>query len=236
MADVHPASAHAPVIPPPADMAPTPAPPVVPRNTVRDTWAWLWKDTLGRVVPFAAAAALYARLSGGGPAAIGLTAAGWPQSLALGLGAGLPMAAAALLYRMRIARSYRLPTPADQALQTAFYFAVNAPAEELFWRGTIQTVAIRGLALIPGLAPTATMTGWALTTVVFGAYHRLGQWSWRAIAGVTVAGGIFGALYLWLPQHSILAPTLVHGFATAGFLSWGDAALYLRARHAGRRR
>ncbi len=32
-----------------------------PRNTTRDSWQWMWKDLLVRIVPFAAASGLYAR-------------------------------------------------------------------------------------------------------------------------------------------------------------------------------
>ena len=92
---------------------------------------------------------------------------------------------------------------------------------------------MRGLARVPRVGKLAGLLGWAATTAVFGAYHRLGKWSWRSIAGVTFAGAIFGALYQWPPaggRRSILAPTIAHGFATAGFLSWADFYLYLRQR------
>ncbi|MGZ3581226.1 MAG: CPBP family intramembrane glutamic endopeptidase [Ktedonobacterales bacterium] len=227
------------VPPPPPDTpeTPTPARPtrVVPRNTVRDTWGWMWKDTVMRCVPFALAAALYARLSSQGAQAIGVTRDGWRRDLTLGAVLGIPMAAIAAAFRYWVAPHYRLPTPTDQATQSAFYFAVNAPAEELFWRGTVQTLTINGLRHVPGLRRGAPFWGWALITAIFGAYHRLGNWSWRAVAGVTVAGGFFGGLYL-LPRkrQSILLPTIVHGFATAGFLSWGDALLHFLAQRRNR--
>ena len=219
-------------LPPPPDAStPRHLPQSVARNTVHDTWGWLWKDTLGRVLPFFAGAALYARLSGRGASGLGLTRAGWARDLALGTAVGLPMAGVAIAFRRWVAPRYRLPTPADQVVQSAFYFLVNAPAEELLWRGTVQTAAIAALARLPRLRPAAPALGWAIATATFGAYHRLGNWSWRSIAGVTVAGGLFGALYLTGPRRgSIVAPTLVHGFATAGFLSWGDVALHLLAR------
>jgi membrane protease YdiL (CAAX protease family) len=117
-------------------------------------------------------------------------------------------------------------------LQTAFYLAVNAPAEELFWRGMIQTVTISGLRRLPMRERNATALGWAMTTVVFGAYHRLGNWSWSAVGGVTLAGGLFGAAYLSTGnRRSLLLPTILHGFMTAGFLSWGDVLLHCRNQH-----
>lgn len=201
------------------------------RNTVRDTWTWAWKDTAMRVLPFAVAAGVYARLSGEGAEGIGITADGWQREMLLGIAVGVPLAGIAAVFRERVAPGYRLPTDADQFAQTIFYFAVNAPGEELFWRGTVQDLAVRGLARIPRLQRAAGLLGWAATTAVFGAYHRLGKWSWRSIAGVTVAGALLGALYQWpRGKRSILAPTIAHGFATAGFLSWADLYQYQRQK------
>jgi hypothetical protein len=93
---------------------------------------------------------------------------------------------------------------------------------------------VRGLARVPRIGKLAGLLGWAAATAVYGSYHRLGKWSWRSIAGVTFAGAIFGALYQWprgrRGRRSILAATIAHGFATAGFLSWADFYLYLRQR------
>ena len=206
----------------------------IPRNTVRDTWNWAWKDTAGRVLPFFAGAGLYAWLSGRGPEGIGITAEGWRREALLGIAVGVPLAGLAAAFRGWVAPGYRLPTDADQLTQTLFYFAINAPGEELFWRGAVQGLAVRGLSRVPRIGKLAGLLGWAAATAVFGAYHRLGKWSWRSIAGVTFAGAIFGALYQWpLGRHgrrSILAATIAHGFATAGFLSWADFSLYLRQR------
>jgi membrane protease YdiL (CAAX protease family) len=196
------------------------------RNTVADTWRWLWKDTAGRLLPFAAAAAAYAHFSGQGARGVGLTREGLVRDLLVGNAIGVPAAVVAAGFRRWVAPGYRLPTPADQALQTAFYFALNAPVEEVFWRGTVQQLAIAGLRQVPGLRRVAAVLGWGATTAAFGAYHRLGGWSWRSIAGVTVAGGLFGALYLRARRRSLLPAIIVHGYMTAGFLSWGDLALH----------
>jgi membrane protease YdiL (CAAX protease family) len=201
--------------------------PVVVRNTVRDTWRWLWQDTAFRLAPFALAVAVYARFWGGGPRGVGLIAPVLPRDLVLGLAIGIPLAVLAVLFRGWVAPGYRLPTPADQAFQTFFYLAMNAPVEELFWRGMWQTLAVNSMGLLVGVGPLASGLGWVVITLIFGAYHRLGKWSWRSIAGVTTAGGVFGLAYLLQPEpHSIWLPVIIHGVATAGFLSWGDAALY----------
>lgn len=212
-------------LPPPPDSASALVPQL---NTVADTWDWLWKDTLLRVTPFALAGVWYLRHSKG-------EVSSSPRAVArealVGLAWGVPMAGVAAAFRAWEAPRYRLPTAADQALQTAFYFAVNAPAEEVFWRGMIQSAAVNGMRRIPALRRAAPVLGWTGATAVFGVYHRLGKWSWRSIAGVTVAGGLFGALYEFRePSRRLLAPIIVHGFATAGFLSWGDAYLHQRAR------
>jgi membrane protease YdiL (CAAX protease family) len=206
----------------------------VARNTVADTWGWAWKDTTMRVLPFAAGAGIYAWLSGRGLEGVGVTREGWRRETLIGLAVGVPLAGLAAAFRGWVAPGYRLPTVADQAVQTFFYLAINAPGEELFWRGTVQDMVVRGLRRAPRLRRGAGLLGWALTTAAFGAYHRLGKWSWRSIAGVTFGGAIFGALYQWplggRRKHSLLAATIAHGFATAGFLSWGDVYLYLRQR------
>lgn len=218
----------------PTDPAREPSPPVQPsrlveRNTVRDTWRWLWPDTAFRLVPFAVATFIYARFWGGGLAGVGLTAAYLPRDVLVGVAVGLPLAACAAVFRGWVAPGYRLPTPADQVFQTLFYLILNAPIEELFWRGMLQTVAVSAAALIMGTGAVASGFGWLVTTMVFGLYHRLGRWSWRSIAGVTAAGGVFGLAYLLQPApRSIWLPTIIHGLATAAFLSWGDVVLHWR--------
>jgi membrane protease YdiL (CAAX protease family) len=200
---------------------------MVPRSTTRDTWGWLWKDTLGRVAPMTAAALLYGRLSGEGLAGVGLTHAQWRREVALGVAIGAPLAIVAAGFRGWVAPQYRLPTAPDQTLQTAFYLAINAPGEELFWRGMVQTAATGAFARVPALRGGAAPLGWAVATAGYGSYHRLGGWSWRSIAGVTAAGALFGWLYTGrLGNRSLLAAIIAHGFATAGFLSWGDVALH----------
>lgn len=205
------------------------------RSTVRDSWAWLWPDSLRRLLPFAVATAIYAAFWGGGAAGVGLIAPNLPRDLLVGGAIGIPLTLAAIAYRRWIEPWHRLPTPSDQALQTTYYLVFNAPVEELFWRGMVQTLAIRAVALLLGAGGIAGGIGWALTTTVFGAYHRLGNWSWRRVAGVTAAGGIFGLAYLLQPApRDIWLPIIIHGPATAGFLSWGDAALHWWSRRARR--
>lgn len=196
----------------------------VPLNTPRQTWRWLWKDALTRVAPFLLVAGLWARFSRDGLGALGLRRDGWLGDIALGVAIGMPFAQIAAVFRRLVAPGYHLPTGADHALQTTYYFGLNAPAEEFVWRGIVQTLVIRGLRRVPGMRRVAGPLGWASVAAGFGAFHRLGGWSWRSIAGVTFAGGLFGALFALPKRKSILPAIIVHGFATAGFLNWGDAA------------
>jgi membrane protease YdiL (CAAX protease family) len=199
-----------------------------PLNTPRDTWGWLWKDTLGRVTPFLLAAWAYQRFTPWGKEDIAMRGDAPLADLAIGVAVGLPLSHIAAVFRRSVAPAYKTPTPADQALQSAFYFLANAPAEELFWRGVVQPLATRGLRAVPVVRRVAGPLGWAATTATFGAYHRLGGWSWRSIAGVTAAGGLLGAMVSAPKRRSIWPAVIAHGFATAGFLSWGDVALYRR--------
>lgn len=209
--------------------------PVVTRNTIRDTWGWLWKDTLGRVVPFYVATGIFAWRTGRGVKGMGLHLR--PEDLArdalVGLAAGIPLTLIAAEYRRRLIPAYRLPTAADQLLQSAFYLVLNAPAEELFFRAMLQPTAIAGFSRVGLPRRAAVAAGYALATAMYGSYHRLGGWSWRAIAGVTAAGLLFGALFQWRPGRSLWPSILAHAGATAGFLSWGDAYLHLWARRKG---
>ncbi|HEY8323532.1 MAG: CPBP family intramembrane glutamic endopeptidase [Ktedonobacterales bacterium] len=204
-------------------------------NTPRDTWRWLWKDTLTRVGPFLLVAGLWARFSREGVGALGLRRDGWLGDTLLGLAIGIPFAQIAAVFRRWVAPGYRLPTRSDHTLQTVYYFALNAPAEEFVWRGIVQTLVIRGLRRVPRLRRIAGPLGWAGVAAGFGAFHRLGGWNWRSIAGVTFAGGLFGALFALPKRKSILPAIIAHGFATAGFLNWGDVALHAhrmrRLRH-----
>lgn len=200
--------------------------PQIVRNTVPDTWDWLWKDTAGRVTPFFAASIAYAlwRRKSDENANTIFPRGSWLPDVLGGIALGVPLAAVAALYREWTGAYYRLPTPADQVVQSSYYFFLNAPAEELFWRATVQDATVRALSHVPGVKRHNALVGWALVTTVFGLYHRLGNWNWKSIAGVTAAGAAFGAIYQW--RRSVVMSTIMHGFATAGFLSWADAYMH----------
>jgi membrane protease YdiL (CAAX protease family) len=203
------------------------------RSLPRDTWGWIWPDVLIRLAPFWVISLIAAHFMGG-TAAIGLRApiGGWFPALLAGIALGLALMACAVYWRSRIAPRYRLPTHADQALQTFFYLIMNAPTEELFWRGVVQTLAIRALLGVGVPHTFGVILGVAAISALFGAYHRLGGYPWRFNIAAMLAGAVFGTLYVVLPGPSIVVPTIVHGLMTAGYLSWGDAVLHWRSsRH-----
>src|SRR5260370_40362445 len=88
-----------------------------PRNTTRDSWQWMWKDILVRIVPLAAASGLYAHsLRRRGISAGDLS--GFRRDLDHGLACGISLALSSASFRGWDASGYRLPTPAYRSLQT----------------------------------------------------------------------------------------------------------------------
>jgi membrane protease YdiL (CAAX protease family) len=153
---------------------------------------------------------------------LGLTLTHVPLQLIVGLAVGVCMAAFAIFYRMHVVgKGFRKPTVGDQCIQTLFYLVINGPVEELFFRGFLLAIVTQWTHML--------FLGWLVSTAVYTLYHRLGKWNWRSVGGVGLAGLVFSFVYLFLPgPHSLLAVTIVHGFTTSGFLSWGDEVLYRR--------
>lgn len=191
-------------------------------STVADTWRWLWPDVLMRILPMGLFPLIYIALFHLPLAFLGLILHDVPQQIAVGLGIGIVMTVFSILYRMFVLGPlFRRPTLKDQILQTFFYLFVNAPVEELFFRGFLLAAVTQWTGSL--------FLGWLLSTTVYTLYHRLGKWNWRSVGGVGLAGIVFSLVYLFQPQpRSLLAVIIVHGLATSGFLSWGDEALYQR--------
>jgi CAAX protease family protein len=195
-------------------------------STPAESWRWLRQDLPMRALPLFFAPFLVAWLLRMPLAEIGLPALSWEQAarqIGLGLAIGIPFCMVAAAYRALISPRYRLSTLGDHVLQSSYYLFINAPAEELFYRGLILMLITRwsgSLAL-----------GWLVSTTIYTLYHRLGGWGWLSIAGVGVAGMLFGILYILQPEpRSILLPVIVHGLATCGFLNFGNVAAYARQR------
>ena len=192
------------------------------RSTVADTWRWMWPDLLMRILPMAIVPFIYIAIFHLPLAFVGLVLNNVPQQLAFGLLIGIFMAAFAATYRMVIVGPrFRWPTLIDHIVQGAFYLLINGPIEELFFRGFVWAVVTQWTGWVGW--------GWLISTAAYILYHRLGKWSWRSVGGVALAGLVFSLLYLAQPTpRSLLAVVIVHGFTTAGFLSWGDEVMYRR--------
>jgi membrane protease YdiL (CAAX protease family) len=196
--------------------------PQIPRSTIATSWRWLKIDFLTRVVPLAIVPLLYVALFHRSLVSIGLTIGNLPQHMLTGLLVGTLMAALAVLYRMYIVGPwFRRPTLPDHLFQACYYLCINAPVEELFFRGFLLSMITQWTGWLGW--------GWLVSTATYTLYHRLGKWSWRSVGGVGLAGIIFSLIYLLQPSpRSLLAVTIVHGLTTCGFLSWGSEALYQR--------
>jgi len=195
------------------------------RSTTADTWRWMWPDVLLRIIPLGFVPFIYIVVFHLPLSFLGITAGNVPQQVVIGLAVGVAMTAFAASYRMYIVGPwFRRPTFNDHLLQSFFYLFINAPVEELFFRGFM-------------LAAVTQWTGWAgwgwlVSTAAYTLYHRLGKWNWRSVGGVGLAGVVFSLVYLWQPNpRSLIAVIIVHGLTTSGFLSWGDEVLYQRWKH-----
>ena len=200
----------------------SPEAPQVVYSTIADSWRWMRPDLLMRILPMAIVPFLYITIFHLPLSFLGLTLHDVPQQVTLGLIVGIVMAAFSALYRMYVVGPwFRHPTIQDQLFQSFFYLFINAPVEELFFRGFMLEVVTQWTGWLGW--------GWLVSTVVYTLYHRLGKWNWRSVGGVGLAGLVFSLVYLIQPgPRSLLAVIIVHGFATSGFLSWGDEALYRR--------
>jgi membrane protease YdiL (CAAX protease family) len=177
-------------------------------------------DILMRIIPCGIIPFVYIAIFHLPLAFLGLTLNDAREQLAIGLLVGVIMAAFATTYRMFIVGPwFRWPTLNDHLLQGFYYFFINGPVEELFFRGFMLAAVTQWTGWIGW--------GWLVSTATYVLYHRLGKWSWRSVGGVGLAGLVFSLLYLVQPTpRSLLAVVIAHGFTTAGFLSWGDEVMY----------
>jgi uncharacterized protein len=179
-------------------------------------------DLLIRLIPLAIAPLVFSWLTATPMGSMGLTLTHWTRDLLLAIPlaiVGFVIAAAFAEYLARRNRRWFVPDGRDLAVQSLYYLLLNAPVEEWFFRGFLQGEVTRAWN-----APAAAVV---VATAVFGAYHFLDRWGWRPVVGATAAGLALGLIYLWQPQPpSLLAPTLVHGAITCGFLSLGPYAIF----------
>ena len=179
----------------------------------------MWSDILLRLLPFAAAFAIAywitdgARWLGAGTGDLAV------QLIFAAIAAPLMFVAAVAVQLWLTRRRRALSVPADgrdAVFQSAFY-AVNGPLEEAFFRGLVQG----GL----GFAWTAP-AGFAIATLGYVLYHRLGRWTWADTLATGLVGVPLGLAYWLLPgPPSLLGVSIAHIAATCGFLGPGPLLL-----------
>jgi membrane protease YdiL (CAAX protease family) len=189
--------------------------PAIFRTRPVDSWRWIRWDVPARLGPLLLVPLLLLAL-GYPSGALGLDAAHGARDLALGAFLGLPAFAVGAAFNewlQRHGRARVVPTTADLWLQTGYYVVLNAPIEELFFRGLLQN----------GLARwwQAPLLAFLVATTIFTGYHLLGRWSLEATAGAGVAGVALGLLFLAQQPPSLVLPVTVHAFITCGFLGLG---------------
>jgi len=186
------------------------------------SWSWMKWDLPLRLVPLLAAPAVFAWISRTPISELGINLSHPGRDLLLAIPCGLVgfgVAAGFAEYLSRRAGHWFVPDRTDLALQSFYYIVLNAPIEEWFFRGFLQGELVRWWE--------APWLGFLAATLVFGAYHFLGKWGWRAVVGATVAGFGLALLYLWQPSPpSLLLPVLVHAAITCGFLGIGPYVIF----------
>src|SRR4029077_11917336 len=107
------------------------------RTTVADSWRWMRLDLLFRLVPLTIVPLMFIWLTAARRASLGLTLAHPIRDLLVAIPlalAGFVIAAAFAEYLARRTRRWFVPDGRDLAVQSLYYLALNAPAEELFFR------------------------------------------------------------------------------------------------------
>lgn len=192
-----------------------------PRSLPADSFQWMRWDLPLRVLPMALLPLGLLWLTRLRAFDLGLAPPGAPVLL-LAVVLAVPMGYVSWWFRRRYVGRIVVPTTRDNLLQSAYYVLLNAPAEELFFRG-LMLGGLRGLVGLPA--------AWLLTTAAFGLYHIPARWGRNAVLGVTLAGALFGLLFVL--SGGLWMPVIVHAFATCGFLSFGPwAALRMELRRA----
>jgi len=186
---------------------------------IPDSWAWIRTDLLVRILPFVVAFAIaYVLIAH--RAALGLSAGSLGVQLMFAAVAAPVMFAAATWVQLLLTRRRGVlgvpANPGDAWFQAGFY-VVNGPVEEAFFRGLVQG----GLGLLWG-APS----GFAIATVTYVLYHRLGRWTWPDTFATALVGVPLGLAFWLLPgPPSLLGVSIAHIAATCGFLGPGPYLL-----------
>jgi membrane protease YdiL (CAAX protease family) len=189
-------------------------------TNIPDSWAWMRTDLVVRIVPFAAVYAL-AWFVLSRPAALGLSFGRLDVQLLFAAVAAPFLFLAAVVVQLWLTRRRgALSVPAsgrDAWFQAAFY-VVNGPVEEALFRGLMQG----GLGILWG-----PLAGFAIGTLTYVLYHRLGRWTWSDTFATSLVGVPLGLAFWLLPgPPSLLGVSIAHVAATCGFLGPGPYLLY----------
>jgi membrane protease YdiL (CAAX protease family) len=175
-------------------------------------------DLLMRLAPFAAAYGAVQLIWR--PARLGFSLGRLDVQLWFGA-IGLPlMFAAAVAVQLWLTRrrgALSVPAAANDAWFQAGFYVVNGPIEEAFFRGLAQG----GLGVVLGMP-----AGFAIATIAYVLYHRLGRWTWADTFATALVGVPLGLAFWLLPgPPSLLGISLAHIGATCGFLGPGPYLL-----------
>jgi membrane protease YdiL (CAAX protease family) len=184
---------------------------------IPQSWSWMPRDLLIRLVPFAAVCAVVQLVWR--PSWLGVGGGRLGAQLAFGL-VGAPILFVAATYvQLRLARrrgALSAPGGAGDASFQAGYYALNGPVEEALFRGLIQG----GLGAL-----TVPPIGFIAGTAAYVLYHRLG-WSWPDTLATALLGVPVGLAFWLLPgPPSLLGVSIAHIGATCGFLGPGPYLL-----------
>jgi membrane protease YdiL (CAAX protease family) len=176
-------------------------------------------DLLVRILPFALVYAIVYELDTH-RSSLGLGAGRLGVQLVFGVVAAPLMFAAAAWVQLRLTRrrgALSVPATSRDAWFQASFYVVNGPVEEAFFRGLVQG----GLGVLWG-APV----GFAIATVTYVLYHRLGRWTWPDTFATALVGVPLGLAFWLLPgPPSLLGVSIAHVAATCGFLGPGPYLL-----------
>jgi membrane protease YdiL (CAAX protease family) len=147
----------------------------------------------------------------------------WPLAASAGLGAGVALYLATTVFVAVVSRwpvfdrhvaqiyAQRRGLPLGPTLFLAS--GVNAPGEELFWRGLFESRLARTF-------------GWpAAAALTWGAYLavNLASQNLPIVAGAVVAGGVWSCLALW--THGVVASLVCHSVWTGLMLAFPPGAV-----------
>jgi membrane protease YdiL (CAAX protease family) len=185
---------------------------------IPESWSWMVRDLLIRLVPFAALCVVVELVWR--PSWMGVSAGRAGVQLAFGLIAAPVLFVCATLVQRQLARrrgALSAPRGGADAWFQAGYYAVNGPIEEAFFRGLVQG----GLGAL-----VAPPVGFLVGTAAYVLYHRLG-WSWQDTLATALLGVPVGLAFWLLPgPPSLLGVSIAHIGATCGFL--GPGPYFLR--------